>query len=162
MRTGEAGLWGERPEDRGGESGQGVQTGRKSVPEAGEAADAGIGESGGLAPRRGPATQFCLEGNKKKVLAPPAISNLVSEAPVSVSWKPGETCGTGQQGQEFEPGRTRASPRNCTLPEVSVTFGLLSDIHLADLPPTLGCHSDQFHNTYPQALPFASRMKSRT
>lgn len=131
---GRAGLWGERPLGKGRWAG--VQAGRKSVPEAGEAADPGVSGSGSVTRGRVPAAQPCTEGNKEEVLALAPISSLASEAPVCLL-EAKKKCGTGNKTR-CQAGRNQSSSTFTMhpLPTGLSGFWPLSDVTVASLSPT--------------------------
>lgn len=113
----------------------GVEAGKKSVPEAGKAADAGTSEPGSLT-RRVAATQPRIEGDKEQVRAQAPIPNQASEAPVSDSWKPGKKHRTGEEAQGLRWSGPELlhegvhPPRGLWLPA-------LANVRLADPTPSL-------------------------
>lgn len=144
LEVSEAAPSGQGSEDRegwplerepGGEEGkgwEGIQAGRKSVPEAGEAAEADTSESGGLTrDRKGGCHSALHRGNKKQVVAQaPASHSGLRGTCVSLLEARGKRGGQGS--------RTRCS--GCSGPELFHLAGSrpLSDVHC----PHLCCHSD--------------------
>lgn len=137
----------------------GVQAGKKSVPEAGKAADAGTSKPGSLT-RRLAATQPHIGETRNRFGPRHPSQTRPQRHPCLIPGSQGKSTGQGSRPRACAGQDRSSSTRGCTLPEVSGS----QPWPMCAWPtrPHLCCHSDRSTTHTPGLSLLAFRRKSRS